>query len=86
MWKAKYHQAMADRGKEVRDAQEAPYEEDTPSSKQNFKKDSPGVLREVRRALPVLEDARRRGAGDRVRGRAGRGDGARRLHGLRQAV
>jgi hypothetical protein len=41
MWKAKYHQAMADRGKEVRDAREAPYEEDTPSSKQNFKKDSP---------------------------------------------
>ena len=41
MWKAKYHQAMADRGKEVRDAREAPYEENTPSSKQNFKKDSP---------------------------------------------
>ena len=28
-------------GKEVRDAREAPFEENTPSSKQNFKKDSP---------------------------------------------
>ena len=41
MWKARYYQAMADRGKEVRDAREAPYAENTPSSKQNFKKDSP---------------------------------------------
>ena len=28
-------------GKDVRDAREAPFEENTPSSKQNFKKDSP---------------------------------------------
>ena len=49
MWKAKYYQAMADRGKEVRDAREAPYAENTPSSKQNFKKDSPEERRKRRR-------------------------------------
>lgn len=32
-------------GKDVRDAREAPFEENTPSSKQNFKKDSPAETR-----------------------------------------
>ena len=32
-------------GKDVRDAREAPFEENTPSSKQNFKKDSPAEMR-----------------------------------------
>ena len=41
MWKARYYQAVAERGKAVRDAREAPYGENTPSSKRNFKEDSP---------------------------------------------
>ena len=34
-------------GKDVRDAREAPFEENTPSSKQNFKKDSPEEIQET---------------------------------------
>ena len=39
--KARVAQLEKQLGRDVRDAREAPYAENTPSSKQNFKKDSP---------------------------------------------
>ena len=43
--KAKVARLERERGKAVRDAKEEPYEENTPSSKQNFKKDTPQEMR-----------------------------------------